>query len=309
MPETRPPQTLHILRYPEVRAIMQKLRSFFPMCRACAVGEPVARTESRMGAVLVGESQYPALRRALERAKTALGFEDDVDLYVVNNPGANGGCFRLPGEPAQIHLNGALVGLLGLLELENEVLAVAVLLHELAHLQCHQTTYKTAMRLYTAFLEDGTAARTARLQNAEAAFQKYRVVMELTADLVMFRALIEELGFANAKRIVRRMFAKVASGVEGVEADGDAYYAQLQDCDVDVEQIMLANANPHPPLGLRLQLLHIDSEWLARSTLRAWSEQVKKSRAPQADCEQSRAPKAACDESRAPLVFAVTLSL
>jgi Zn-dependent protease with chaperone function len=309
MADECPPQTLHILRYQEVRTIMQKLRSFFPICRACTVSEPVARTESLMDAVLVGESQYPALRRALERAKQALDFNDDVDLYVVNSPCANAACFRLPGEPAQIKMTGALVGLLGLLDPANAELALVVFLHELAHLQCQQTQYKTAMRLYTAFLQDGTAARAALLQQAEGAFHKYLVAMEITADLVMFRALTEELGGAVAKRTVRRVFAKFASGVEGVEADGDAYYAQLQDCKVDVEQTMLAAADPHPPWGLRLQLLHCESEWRQRSTLRAWSDAVKESRAPQARREEPRAPEACCKEPPARLVFAATLAL
>jgi Zn-dependent protease with chaperone function len=294
MADECPPQTLHILRYQEVRTIMQKLRSFFPICRACTVTEPVARTENLMDVLLVGESQYPALRRALDRAKKALDFEDDVDLYVVSSPGPNAACFRLPGEPAQIKMTGALVGLLGLLDPANEKLALVVLLHELAHLQCQQTQYKTAMRLYTAFLQDGTAARAALLQQAEGAFHKYLVAMELTADLVMFRALTKELGGAVAKRTVRRVFAKFASGVEGVEADGDAYYAQLQDCKVHVEQTMLAAADPHPPLGLRLQLLHCESEWRQRSTLHAWSDAVKESRAPQAHREEPRAREALC---------------
>jgi len=41
-----------------VRTIMQKLRSFFPICRACTVSEQVARTESLMDAVLVGQSAH-----------------------------------------------------------------------------------------------------------------------------------------------------------------------------------------------------------------------------------------------------------
>jgi K(+)-stimulated pyrophosphate-energized sodium pump len=40
--------------YAEVRDIMKKLRSFFPICKACEMQEPVARTESLLGAVLVG---------------------------------------------------------------------------------------------------------------------------------------------------------------------------------------------------------------------------------------------------------------
>ena len=72
---------------------------------------------------------------------------------------------------------------------------------------------------------------------------------------------------------------------------------------------MPATADPHPPLGLRLQLLPCDSEWLDRSMLRVWSEEVKKSLAPQAGCEESRAPQADCEESPARLVFAATLEL
>jgi hypothetical protein len=119
------PGKLPVLMYAEVRDIMKKLRSFFPICKACEMQEPVARTESLLGAVLVGGRQYPVLQKALEDAKALLDFDDAVDLYVDSSPGANAGSFRLPGEPAQIKLNGALVGLLGLVSLKNDGLTGA----------------------------------------------------------------------------------------------------------------------------------------------------------------------------------------
>ena len=256
------PGKLPVLMYAEVRDIMKKLRSFFPICKACEMQEPVARTESLLGAVLVGGRQYPVLQKALEDAKALLDFDDAVDLYVDSSPGANAGSFRLAGEPAQIKLNGALVGLLGLLEPANENLALVVLLHELAHLLFHQSKYKTAMRVYATLLDDGTKARAARSQQAMGAFQKYLVAMELTADAVMLGALTEKLGREGAQKTVRTLFARLASGVgaegafgPGAPVDGDAYYAQLQGCDPQVVQSVLAAAETHPPPGVRLLLL------------------------------------------------------
>ena len=248
-----------MLMYAEVRDVMKKLRSFFPICKACEMQEPVTRTESLLEAVLVGARQYPVLLKALEDAKELLDFDDAVDLYVVSSPGANACCFRLPGEPGQIKLNGALVGLMGLLDPANENLALVVLLHELTHLLFDQSRYKTAMRVYATFLDDGTKARAARSQQAMGAFQKYLLAMELTADALMFGALAERLGREGAQKTVRTLFARLASGVgaegPGAPVDGDAYYAQLQGCDPQVVQSVLAAAETHPPLGVRLLLL------------------------------------------------------
>jgi len=268
------PAKLPVLMYPEVRDIMKKLRSFFPICKACEMQEPVARTESLLEAVLVGARQYPVLLKALEDAKELLDFDDAVDLYVVSSPGANAGSFRLPGEPAgQIKLNGALVGLLGLLDPANENLALVVLLHELTHLLFDQSRYKTAMRVYATFLDDGTKARAARSQQAMGAFQKYLVAMELTADAVMFRALTKKLGPEEAQKTARTFFARMASGFDHV--DGDAYYAQLQECDLKVVESLLAAAETHPPLGVRLQLLHGQDKSLLHETMHAWRSATK----------------------------------
>jgi hypothetical protein len=265
---------LPVLMYPEVRDIMKKLRSFFPICKACEMQEPVARTESLLEAVLVGGRQYPVLLKALEEAKERLDFDDAVDLYVVSSPGANAGSFRLPGEPAQIKLNGALIGLLGLLDPANENLALVVLLHELTHLLFDQSRYKTAMRVYATFLDDGTKARAARSQQAMGAFQKYLVAMELTADAVMLRALTKKLGLEEAKKTTRTVFARMASGVDSV--DGDAYYAQLQECDLNVVESLLAAAETHPPLGVRLHLLlHGEDKSLLHETMHAWRSATK----------------------------------
>jgi hypothetical protein len=86
------------------------------------------------------------------------------------------------------------------------------------------------------------------------AFQKYLVAMELTADAVMLRALTKKLGLEEAQKTARTAFARMASGVDGV--DSDAYYAQLQECDLKVVESLLEAAETHPPLGVRLQLLH-----------------------------------------------------
>jgi len=274
------PPKLPVLMYPEVRDIMKKLRSFFPICAKCARQEPVARTESLLDAVLVGAHQYPALLKALGDAKELLDFDDAVDLYVVSSPGANAGSFRMPNEPAQIKLNGALVGLLGLLDPANENLALVVLLHELAHLLFEQSRYKTAMRVYATFLDDGTKARAARSQQAMGAFQKYLVAMELTADAVMFRALTEKLGREEAQKTARTAFARMASGVDG--ADGDAYYAQLKECDLNVVWSLLQAADTHPPLGVRLQLLHVDNKPLLRKTMQTWRSATKRAAPPRA---------------------------
>ena len=267
------PANLPVLMYPEVRDIMKKLRSFFPICKACEMQEPVARTESLLEAVLVGERQYPVLMKALEDAKELLDFDDSVDLYVVRSPDANACCFRLPGEPAQIKLNGALIGLLGLLDPANQNLALVLLLHELTHLLFDQNRYKTAMRVYATFLDDGTKARAARSQQAMGAFQKYLVAMELTADAVMFRALTKKLGLEEAQKTARTAFARMASGVDGV--DGDAYYAQLQECDLKVVESLLAAAETHPPLGVRLQLLHGEDKPLLHEIIHAWRSATK----------------------------------
>jgi len=266
--------------YPEVRDIMKKLRSFFPICAKCAMQEAVARTESLLEGALVGGRQYPVLLKALEDAKELLDFDDAVDLYVVSSPGANAGSFRMPNEPAQIKLNGALVGLLGLLDPANENLALVVLLHELAHLLFEQSRYKTAMRVYATFLDDGTKARAARSQQAMGAFQKYLVAMELTADAVMFRALTEKLGREEAQKTARTAFAMMASGVAG--ADGDEYYAQLRKCDLQVMGSLLAAGDTHPPLGVRLQLLHAEDSALLGQTMQTWRSATKRAAPPRA---------------------------
>ena len=267
------PAKLPVLMYPEVRDIMKTLRSFFPICKACEMQEPVARTESLLEAVLVSARQYPVLLKALKDAKELLDFDDLVELYVVSSPGANACCFRLPGEPGQIQLNGALVGLMGLLDPANENLALVVLLHELTHLLFDQNRYKTAMRIYATFLDDGTKARAVRSKQAMGAFQKYLVAMELTADAVMFRALTEKLGLEEAQKTVRTFFARMASGFDHV--DGDAYYAQLQECDLEVVESLLAAAETHPPLGVRLQLLHGEDKFLLHETMHAWRSAMK----------------------------------
>ncbi len=267
------PKKLPVLMYPEVRDIMKKLRSFFPICKACEMQEPVAHTESLLDAVLVGARQYSVLLKALEDAKELLDFDDEVDLYVVSSPGANACCFRLPGEPRQIKLNGALVGLMGLQDPANENLALVVLLHELTHLLFDQNRYKTAMRVYATFLDDGTKARAARSQQAMGAFQKYLFAMELTADAVMFRALTKKLGPEEAQKTARTFFARMASGFDHV--DGDAYYAQLQGCDMKVVYSLLSAAETHPPLGVRLQLLHGEDKPLLCQTMHAWRSATK----------------------------------
>ena len=62
------PAKLPVLMYPEVRDIMKKLRSFFAICKACEMQEPVARTESLLEAVLVGARQYLFRDEAFARA-------------------------------------------------------------------------------------------------------------------------------------------------------------------------------------------------------------------------------------------------
>lgn len=283
------PDSVPVLWYAEVRDIMKKLRAFFPICKACRPQEAVARIESLYGAVLVGDSQYRQLMEALRVAMDLLDFGngESVDLYVVNSPGANAQSFSLPGEPIQIKINSKLVRLLGLLDPANSDMALMVFLHELAHVRFKQTRYKTAMRIYSTFLEDGTETRAVLSQQAFQAFQRYLVAMELTADLVMFSALTEKLGLEKASKTVQNVFAKLASGVDCGEVNGEAYFQQVKNCHVDLEESMLAAAHPHPPLGLRLKfLLCRENQSLVRQCLDEWQREVRSTKT----CAQSVSP-------------------
>jgi Zn-dependent protease with chaperone function len=239
----------------DVQNLTQVLGNIFDQCEGAYSTLEVCRTEGLQTMVKVSEKQYKPLHDALMKAKNKLNFGMNVDMYVVSNPSLNAGSFKLPNQTSEIIVNSGLVELLKLLERGNENLALVVLLHELGHLMFRQSDIDTGMRIYSAFLNDGSITKSVLLQQTTNVYRKYSVAMELTADRVMYIVMKDISGGWDA---IMTVFGNLAGGVKGFPINCEELLKQYNDGDVGVGNCLytgVTSKDAHPPILFRLQEL------------------------------------------------------
>lgn len=151
--------------------------------------------------VRVGGSQLPSLERLFERAASALGLTELPELYVYQSPDPNahtGGVER-----HYVAISSSMYD-----DMSDEEV-VAILAHELSHVQSEHVLYKTAARLFTLAASE-IARATLGIGNLllvplQLALLKWDRCSELTADRGMLLA-------TRDPHTVLRVLMKMASG-------------------------------------------------------------------------------------------------
>lgn len=134
--------------------------------------------------VRVGGSQLPSLERLFERAASALGLADLPELYVYQSPEANAHTGGV--EKHFVAISSSMYDGMS----DEEV--VAILAHELSHVQSDHVLYKTAARLFSLAASE-LARATLGIGNLllvplQLALLKWDRCSELTADRGMLLA-------------------------------------------------------------------------------------------------------------------------
>ena len=151
--------------------------------------------------VRVGGSQLPSLERLFERAASALGVDELPELYVYQGPDVNAHTGGV--ENHYVALSSTLCDTLT----DDEI--VAIMAHELSHVQSQHVLYKTAARLFTMAATE-LARATLGIGNLllvplQLALLKWDRCSELTADRGMLLA-------TRDPELVLRVLMKLACG-------------------------------------------------------------------------------------------------
>jgi Zn-dependent protease with chaperone function len=151
--------------------------------------------------VRVGGRQLPSLERLFERAATALGITELPELYVYQGPDVNAHTGGV--ENHYVALSSSLCDSMS----DEEV--VAIMAHELSHVQSQHVLYKTAARVFTLAATE-LARATLGIGNlllvpVQLALHKWDRCSELTADRGMLLA-------TRDPQLVLRVLMKLACG-------------------------------------------------------------------------------------------------
>jgi Zn-dependent protease with chaperone function len=187
---------------PGVSAILRKLVE--------VTVERYDRLFNQSSYVRVGGTQLPTLARLFERAGSALGLDELPELYVYQGADVNAHTGGV--QKHYVALSSSLCDVLS----EDEV--VAIMAHELAHVQSQHVLYKTAARVFSLAATE-LARATLGLGNLllmplQLALLKWDRCSELTADRGMLLA-------TRDPQLVLRVLMKMAGGSQRLLAELD----------------------------------------------------------------------------------------
>ena len=210
-------------RHPIDTRSTQALQRLFPlefMIRqgSSTVVEQFMFLDNMSSGVRVGPTQLPKIHAALQEAKTVLGLDIPVDLYVKQNPVPNAYTMAMQGKKPFIVVHSALVELLTAEELQ------AVIAHELGHLKCEHGVWITAANLLTNVAAQIPITGPLVAQGMQMSLMRWLQAAELTCDRAALLVVQDP-------RVVVSVIMKLTGGAASFasEMNPDAFLRQARE--------------------------------------------------------------------------------
>ena len=168
--------------------------------------------------VRVGPNQLPKIYAALQEAKTVLGLDIPVDLYVKQNPVPNAYTLAMQGKKPFIVVHSSLIELMTSDELQ------AVIAHELGHLKCEHGVWITAANILLTFTAQIPITGQLIAQSMQMSLMRWLQAAELSCD----RA---SLLVVQDPRVVVSVIMKLTGGAASFanEMNPDAFLRQARE--------------------------------------------------------------------------------
>ncbi len=168
--------------------------------------------------VRVGPNQLPKIYAALQEAKTVLGLDIPVDLYVKQNPVPNAYTLAMQGKKPFIVVHSSLIELMTSDELQ------AVIAHELGHLKCEHGVWITAANILLTVTAQIPITGQLMAQSMQMSLMRWLQAAELSCD----RA---SLLVVQDPRVVVSVIMKLTGGAASFanEMNPDAFLRQARE--------------------------------------------------------------------------------
>ena len=210
-------------RHPFDTRSTQALQRLFPLeflvrQGSSGVVEQFMFLDNMSSGVRVGPNQLPKIYAALQEAKTVLGLDIPVDLYVRQNPVPNAYTLAMQGKKPFIVVHSSLIELMTPDELQ------AVIAHELGHLKCEHGVWITAANIILNVASQVPITGRLMAQSMQMMLMRWLQAAELSCD----RA---SLLVVQDPRVVVSVIMKLTGGAASFadEMNPDAFLRQARE--------------------------------------------------------------------------------